>query len=709
MKKYILSILSLVAAMAFTSCEDVPAPYELNPEANTQDNENKIEDLVIYKQDFATSLGDFETFDFVGNYPWIQERDYAKATSYENSVDYKSDSWLISPYIDLSNVDSACIYFKYILRYANSAEMTTNYQLLVSDDYDGNPTEATWTTLDYNPVQSADYNTWHEGNYLDIPQNLKSEKTTIAFRYIAQAKAATWEICNFVVYRGSHNSFMSSQTINPADIQKLPYTETFETSLGTFKSELISGSGSWIIDYKTAKATGYSNHYTAGKYMLVSAPVNISEAAHISYEYILRYKQKDGYTKLVISDNYKGNASTATWTTLKNNHTEGKDWTNFEKADVSIPSAYIGKTVYVALYFECTSSGSATWEVRNLTIAAGNGGSSEENVIPEENNDEENNDIEHTLPYEESFSSSLGSFKSELISGEGTWVNDYNTARATNYDNATKTNTAGQYMLISAPVKISEAAHISYEYILRYIEDNSYYTLLISDDYAGNASTATWTTLKNDHTEGSDWTNFVTANVNVPSKFVGKTVRIAFSFTAKTKSATWEVKNLSIAAGSDGETVEEPDAYNINFATNGFSGWVEQTTQNIQNKVWNYESGKGIKADVGDGVTEIESRLVSPLIALPSTDNVTLSFNHSQQFFESEEAMTKNLTLQISTDKKTWTTIQFNGYPEVSNNYNITSANATADLSAYKGKPIYIAFRFTDTKGTWIIQSVSIK
>ena len=48
-----------------------------------------------------------------------------------------------------------------------------------------------------------------------------------------------------------------------------------------------------------------------------------------------------------------------------------------------------------------------------------------------------------TLPYSESFSSSLGDWTNQTTSGEGAWINDYITAKATGYDNASKVTTAG--------------------------------------------------------------------------------------------------------------------------------------------------------------------------------------------------------------------------------------------------------------------------
>ena len=69
-----------------------------------------------------------------------------------------------------------------------------------------------------------------------------------------------------------------------------------------------------------------------------------------------------------------------------------------------------------------------------------------------------------TLPYSESFSSSLGEWTNQTTSGEGAWINDYKTAKATGYDNASQTTTAGTYYLISPEISLEgvEEAYIAF-------------------------------------------------------------------------------------------------------------------------------------------------------------------------------------------------------------------------------------------------------
>ena len=167
-----------------------------------------------------------------------------------------------------------------------------------------------------------------------------------------------------------------------------------------------------------------------------------------------------------------------------------------------------------------------------------------------------------TLPYEESFSSSLGDWTSQTTSGEGAWINDYNTAKATGYDNASKVTTAGTYYLVSPEISLEGVAeaHVAFEYILRYNKGDENQQMLISADYTDDAATATWAVLSSKHTEGTDWVNFEKADINIPAEYMGKLIRIAFYYNTNDKSgSTWEVRNFAIAEGKATEKEPEDD------------------------------------------------------------------------------------------------------------------------------------------------------
>ena len=384
MKKTFQFLALAFAALCFTACEDVPAPYNIFSEGAGQGTGSHLP----YTVTFESSLGDFTTENTVGDFPWTCQHSCAQITSY---IDTDGDgtkennpatSWLISPAFDLTGVEAAHVSFDYILRYANASDLATNYQVLVSKDYtkDAGVAAASWTVLPLDLVQVSDWDTWTNTGNLNIPAAFcNTANVTIALRYIAQAKAATWEVKNFVLDQGAGDQGAGDSGGGSGEeggVKTLPYSEEFSTTLGGFKNYTTSGEGAWTIDYSTAKATGYDNASkvtTAGTYYLVSPEISLAgqTAVHVSYEYILRYNKGDENQQVFITDAFNEAAPAEGWTLLVDKHTEGSDWTTFAKEDIAIPAAYLGKTVRIAFRYNTNAESGSTWEVKNFAIAAG--------------------------------------------------------------------------------------------------------------------------------------------------------------------------------------------------------------------------------------------------------------------------------------------------------------------------------------------------
>ena len=384
MKKTFQFLALAFAALCFTACEDVPAPYNIFSEGAGQGTGSHLP----YTVTFESSLGDFTTENTVGDFPWTCQHSCAQITSY---IDTDGDgtkennpatSWLISPAFDLTGVEAAHVSFDYILRYANASDLATNYQVLVSKDYtkDAGVAAASWTVLPLDLVQVSDWDTWTNTGNLNIPAEFcNTVNVTIALRYIAQAKAATWEVKNFVLDQGAGDQGAGDSGGGSGEeggVKTLPYSEEFSTTLGGFKNYTTSGEGAWTIDYSTAKATGYDNASkvtTAGTYYLVSPEISLAgqTAVHLSYEYILRYNKGDENQQVFITDAFNEATPAEGWTLLVDKHTEGTDWTTFAKEDIAIPAAYLGKTVRIAFRYNTNAESGSTWEVKNFAIAAG--------------------------------------------------------------------------------------------------------------------------------------------------------------------------------------------------------------------------------------------------------------------------------------------------------------------------------------------------
>lgn len=125
--------------------------------------------------------------------------------------------------------------------------------------------------------------------------------------------------------------------------------------------------------------------------------------------------------------------------------------------------------------------------------------------------------------------------------------------------------------------------------------------------------------------------------------------------------------------------------------------------------VWKWASAAyGMKASgyVNGSKQELQSRLKSPAIDLKSAKSAKLMFDQAINFASD---MKQECKVQISTDGKTWTDLDVQGYP-TENSWAFVSS--TADLTKYCGKTIYIGFLYSSSPTsapTWEVKNFAVK
>lgn len=153
-------------------------------------------ETVVFEESFATSQGNFEIDNKQlpngeGSFVWKQDAKYycMKASAYINDTKYASESWLVSPSIDLSQATTATLTFDHAHNYAGTAEeeftlwatetSADNWQQLTIDKY-GSGFNFTTATIDLSAYAG--------------------KTIKFAFKYISTTDAAgTWEIKNVKV------------------------------------------------------------------------------------------------------------------------------------------------------------------------------------------------------------------------------------------------------------------------------------------------------------------------------------------------------------------------------------------------------------------------------------------------------------------------------------------------------------------------------
>ena len=127
--------------------------------------------------------------------------------------------------------------------------------------------------------------------------------------------------------------------------------------------------------------------------------------------------------------------------------------------------------------------------------------------------------------------------------------------------------------------------------------------------------------------------------------------------------------------------------------------------------VWSFASGYGMKASGYANKTNYaaESWLVSPVLDLTNATNCSIAFQQAANFFKNQDNLKAAVSVKAkAADDAGWTTLDVTPWPEGTN---WTFIPSTADLKAFDGKKVQIAFVYTstaDVAGTWEIKDFNL-
>ena len=212
-----------------------------------------------------------------------------------------------------------------------------------------------------------------------------------------------------------------------------------------------------------------------------------------------------------------------------------------------------------------------------------------------------------------------------------------------------------------------------------------------------------------------------TQNANQVYTFTGPATDGVITITLNDNTKAVWVKSIAVACtetsvDGGGDTPEPPVGGDVTFFSETFAdGQGDFTIDNVQEPagggyVWNHDSSHGyMKAScfIGGQDLAAESWLISPAIDLTKATAATLSFSHCANFFDG--AVADALSVQVREQGGQWTKLDVSAWP-AGNNWDWV--DATADLSAYVGKTIEIAFVYTSQDGdagTWEVKNVSVE
>ena len=328
-----------------------------------------------YYQSFSTDFGTYMTYDVLGDQSWEIDYNTAKMTGYANSVNYANEDWLISSPVDLSGASDITMNVSYIARYFSS--LNDDITVWASTDYQfGNdPATARWEQVPASWTSGSDWATFAS---TDVNLSAYAGQTiTVAVKYLStDVKAGTIEVKSITIEQGGVTP--PTPPTPGGEVQSMPYYQSFANEFGTYTTYDVLGAESWMIDYQTAKMTGYvgGTNY-ADEDWLISSPVALTgvSEAKMSMTYIARYfSNLNSDITVQVSTDYvwESNPTTATWTNVPASWTSGSDWTTFATTDVDL-TQFVGQTITVAVKYLSTEAKAGTIEVQSITIQEGGG------------------------------------------------------------------------------------------------------------------------------------------------------------------------------------------------------------------------------------------------------------------------------------------------------------------------------------------------
>ena len=152
---------------------------------------------------FSKSFGSFTAKTIKGTAWVIDSYGYAKATGYDiaSKTTTPSESYIVSKAIDLSASKGATLEFSYVLRYVTkngAAVEGVKNQVLITDNYTGDPATTKWTDITGTMKEGVDWKTWETYKH-DLSAFKGKKNVVIALHYACAASSGTWEVKNLSV------------------------------------------------------------------------------------------------------------------------------------------------------------------------------------------------------------------------------------------------------------------------------------------------------------------------------------------------------------------------------------------------------------------------------------------------------------------------------------------------------------------------------
>lgn len=652
-----------------------------------------------YTQSFSSEFGTYTTYDELGEQSWMIDYSTAKITGHVGGnpgENYANIDWLISSPVDLSGVNQVKMTMSYIGRYFTNINNEVTVWASTDYTYGGDPTSATWAPLSANLSEGSN---WNDFLTAEISLDAFAGQTAcFAVKYTStDQKAGTMEIQSITIEEGG--SVGPNPPAPGGEVQSLPYSQSFETEFGSYTTYDVLGPESWMIDFKTAKMTGFVSQSVshANEDWLISSPVAITGVndAKMTMVYIGRYFDRinEDITIWASTDYVFGNDPTSvSWNQVNANLVAGNNWNDFITTEIALTD-YVGQTVSFGVKYisrNSRDSYAGTIEIKSITIEEGSA------VGPS--------------PTPPPPGPGTGSGTADDPFNVAAGISNQNPNHSSNPENTIEAWVQGY---IVGAVKSGNNS----------VSSNDQINWAAPFDLATNVVIA-------DDVDCREITQCVIVNLpagkplreqvnlmNNPDNLGHRLTVLGKLYTYFGQAGLRDSKGTADDFVLEGYVPPTPPPQQGYFSESFMYNEGSFTIQNVEldglNYVWAHNSDyQCMKASsfVGNVGHTTESWLVSPAITLPWVNVITMTFEQAVNYASHDGLLSVMITTDYTGDVTTtnWTELELDQWPS-GNNWDFLTS--TVDLRRYTDSTVVIAFKYTSTTSVnpaWEVKNIVI-
>lgn len=361
-----------------------------------------------------------------------------------------------------------------------------------------------------------------------------------------------------------------------------------EVKLPTFINEKFDGYANYVEDFtgwQNVKVAGdvvwYAKTYNDNSYIectaynksgevvdawMISQQIDLSlcENPRLAFDVCLGYPKGDAKLHVLYSEDYDGeDVEGATWVDLTNNYAFHKKSGYGKSSPAGIGTLTFAegspKKVYIAFrYTGNTTDATTTFQVDNIQLG---------DVV----------DVVATEVYSFNFpGKTLGDWTAVDVKGNKEWyASEY---AGTPYASMTAYNGDGEQedWLISPEIEIPETTDggantvAQLSFVVKYrFHNGDCLTAYVSEDYAGDVATATWTEISSEFAlalSDANNDNYATAGYAALNSYAGKKIRVAFKYTGSADGVTTTLQLTDVKVQTLAHAAAAPAVYKVQMA-----------------------------------------------------------------------------------------------------------------------------------------------